>query len=118
MGKLGELTREDIGAIIENVEVFKRLSEQLDDPDLDRAMMYVVKLIEKPDIPVASAAYAIVQLEAVAAKFGFAQSYYKTFGKAGTDERYKKDIYYTARDSVRHLVDSLKYIVRTIEASR
>lgn len=113
--KLNELTREDIGAIIENIDVFKKLSDELEDDDLDRALMFVVKLIEKPDINPSAAAYAIVQLEAIAAKFGFAQVWYKTFGKAGTDERYKKDVYYTGRDAIRHLVDSLKYIIRTQE---
>jgi hypothetical protein len=118
MPRLEDLTTEDIGDIISNVEIFQTLSDAMQDEHLDRALMYVVKLIERPDIDPKSAAYAIVQLEALAAKFGYASVVYKTIGKAGTDERYKKDIYYTARDAVRHLVDSLKYIIRTQEASR
>jgi hypothetical protein len=119
MAKLTDpgLTREDVGAIIENMEVFVKLAEQLDDPYLERALAYIVQLMERPDIPPKSAAYAIVQLEAIAAEFGMASVYYKTYGKAGTEQRYKKDVYYTARDAVRHLVDSLKYIIRTQESS-
>jgi len=88
----------------------------MEDPELDEALTYIIKLIEKPDIPAKTAVSVIVKLEPLAAKFAFAQSYYKTFGKSGTDERYKKDIYYTAREATVRLVDSLKYIVRANES--
>jgi hypothetical protein len=102
--------------IISSVQEFVKLSDAINDPELDEAMSFVVKLIEKPDIPVGIAVKSIVKLEAIAAKFAFAQAYYKTFGKAGTDERYKKDVYYTAREAVIRLVDALKYIARSQEA--
>jgi hypothetical protein len=95
---------------------FVKISQTMNDPDLDEALRYIIKLIEKPDIPPKTAVTVIVRLEALSAKFAFAQSYYKTFGKAGTDERYKKDVYYTAREATVRLVDSLKYIVRASES--
>lgn len=101
--------------VLASIEEFVKISETMKDPELDDALRYIVKLIEKPDIPPKAAVSVIVKLEAIAAKFAFAQSYYKTFGKAGTDERYKKDVYYTAREAVVRLVDSLKYIVRASE---
>lgn len=104
--------------IISSVTEFVKLSEVVNDPDLDEALAYVVKLIEKPDVPPVAAVRTIVKLEALSAKFAFAQTYYKTFGKSGTEERYKKDIYYTARDAIERLVDALKYIVRANEARR
>jgi hypothetical protein len=101
--------------IISSVSEFVKLSEAIGDPDLDEALSYVVKLIQKPDVPAAAAVRTIVKLEALSAKFAFAQTFYKTFGKSGTDERYKKDVYYTARDAIERLVDALKYIVRANE---
>lgn len=116
MPKIDELTRDDINDIIKTIPTFAALAKEIDDEYLERALMYIVKLKERPDIDPASAAYAIVQLEAIAAEFGMQQVYYKTYGKAGVDERYTKDVYYTARDAIRHLVDSLKYIIRTQES--
>ena len=104
--------------IISSVHEFVKLSEVVNDPDLDEALAYVVKLIEKPDVPPAAAVRTIVKLEALSAKFAFAQTFYKTFGKSGTEERYKKDVYYTARDAIERLVDALKYIVRANESRR
>ena len=101
--------------ILSSMKEFVKISETMGDPELDEALIYIIKLIEKPDIPAKTAVSVIVKLEALAAKFAFAQSYYKTFGKSGTDERYKKDIYYTAREATVRLVDSLKYIVRANE---
>ncbi len=96
------------------------ISEQLDDPELEEALLYVVKMIERPDAPVGSVAPTIVKLSALAAKFSFAATYYKTYGSTGTGEqgkpgRYKKDMYYTAADTIPKLVDALKYIVRVNE---
>lgn len=102
--------------LLSSVEEFLKLSEVMNDPELDEAMEFVVKLIQKPDIPGPVAIRSIVKLEALAAKFAFAQSFYKTFGKSGTSERYKKDVYYTARDSIERLVDALKYIARANES--
>jgi hypothetical protein len=104
--------------IISSVEEFVKLSQVVNDADLDEALAYVVKLIEKPDVPPAAAVRTIVKLEALSAKFAFAQTFYKTFGKSGTEERYKKDVYYTARDAIERLVDALKYIVRANESRR
>lgn len=102
--------------ILTEMKEFVKISETMEDPELDEALRYIIKLIEKPDIPAKAAVTVIVKLEALAAKFAFAQAYYKTFGKAGTDERYKKDVYYTAREATVRLVDSLKYIVRANES--
>lgn len=96
------------------------INEELQDPELEEALHFVVKMIQKPDVPVGAAANAIVKLSALAANFSFAATYYKTYGSTGTGEagkpgRYKKDMYYTAADAIPKLVDALKYIVRVNE---
>lgn len=115
--RLYQLTKDDISDILSSSAELLTLSEHVQDADLDRAMMYIAKLIEDPTLDPTSAQWAIVQLEAIAAKFGLSSVLYKTYEKRGTTERYKKDVYYTARDALRHLVDALKYIIRTREAN-
>lgn len=107
-------------SILSKVNELRWISEQLEDPELDEALAYVVKMIEKPDVPASAAAPTIVKLSALAAKFSFAATYYKTYGNTGTGEagkvgRYKKDMYYTAADAIPKLVDALKYIIRVSE---
>lgn len=113
--KVQDLTTEEARDILEVVPEFSMLSEKLDDRELDQALVYIAKLLEAPDINVNAAQYAIVNLEALAGKFAIASLWYKTYGKGGVEERYKKDAYYTARDTCRQLVDSLKYIIRVAE---
>lgn len=111
---------------ISTIELTKELlwiADQLEDPELEEALKYVVKMIRKPDVPATVAAPAIVKLSALSVKFSFAATYYKTYGSTGTGEagkpgRYKKDMYYTASDAIPKLVDALKYIVRVNEMSQ
>ena len=90
----------------------KRISEFMDDPELDEALTYVIQLIKKPDVPVAKVDKVIVKLSALATSFAFKATLFKGIAKGDTENRYKKDMYYTAKDSLRDLVDALKYIVR------
>jgi hypothetical protein len=105
--------------ILAGVVALKRLSEEMNDPDLDEAIRLIGHAISKPDVPSNKATEAIVKLSALAAKFGMMSVYYKTFGMGGdnkaeaTKNRYRKDVYYTARDAINNLVDALKYIPRT-----
>lgn len=110
-----DLTEMSDSDIIAQVSELSKLSEEMQDPELDEAMALVVKCIRKPDVPPAAAVDAIVKLQALSAKFAFGSVLYKTFGKSGTEERYRKDVYYTAREAVNLLVDSLKYIIRAHE---
>lgn len=109
---LTEMTDSDIVA---QVTVLDKLNQEMQDPELEEAMAIAIKCIRKPDVPPAAAVDAIVKLQAISAKFAFGSVYYKTFGKSGTQERYRKDVYYTAREAINLLVDSLKYIIRAHE---
>ena len=66
-------------------------------------------LVAKPDVPPSVALNLIVQLQAYAAKFGMLASWYTNVKK---DDRAKKNVYYSAREQLDRLVDSLKYSVR------
>jgi hypothetical protein len=113
------LTEQANTDILDSVVALKRLSEEMNDPDLDEAIELIGKAIARPDVPSNKATEAIVKLSGLAAKFGMMSVYYKTFGMGGenkaeaTRNRYRKDVYYTARDAINNLVDALKYIPRT-----
>lgn len=99
---------------ISTITEFNDLHDFLQDPQLDRAMNVVINIMAKPDIPPAKAHILIVELQAISAKFGMLASYYSTIAKdkAGTVNNNKKNIYYSVKECIDKLVDSLKYIVR------
>ena len=100
--------------LISTVTEFNDLHEYMKDDQLDRAMIAIINILMKPDIPAAKAHLLIVELQAISAKFGILASYYSTVGKdkAGTVNNNKKNIYYSVKESVDKLVDALKYVVR------
>ena len=100
--------------VISLVTEFNDLHDFMNDEQLDRAMMAIINIIAKPDIPAAKAHILIVELQAISAKFGVLASYYSTIAKdkAGTINNNKKNIYYSVKESIDKLVDALKYVVR------
>lgn len=102
-------------SILESIYELDAMSKQLNDPEFDKAMEIVIKCIKTPEVPVKQVAQVITQLSALSAKFAIATTWYKSFGKSGEKERWKKDAYYTARHAIDNLVDSLKYQQRAVE---
>jgi hypothetical protein len=102
---------EDTLSLINEIDEFMTLHDFMDDPDLDEALSIVVKLIMKPEIPSVKAVPLIVKLQAYATKFSMMASIYTTVkkGPAGSDNAKKKNVYYTAANTIDKLVDALKY---------
>ena len=100
--------------IISTVTEFNDIHKFMNDPELDKTMEIVVKLLMSPDVPAAKAPTLIIQLQAMSAKFSMLSAYYSTIAKdkAGTPNNNKKNIYYSVKESIDKLVDALKYIVR------
>jgi hypothetical protein len=100
--------------LINQVAEFNDIHEFIDDPEVDEALALVVKIFTKPDIPSTQAVTLIAKLQALSAKFGILATYYSTLAKgpAGSVNNKKKNIYYTLKDSLDKLVDSLKYVAR------
>ena len=96
---------------ISSVTEFNDIHEFMQDDDLDRAMARIIRIIAQPEIPVDKAAVGIVQLQAMSAKFKLLAKHYTVMEK-GPDASKKKNIYYTAAESLDRIVDSLKYLVR------
>lgn len=100
--------------LISTVTEFNDLHEFMKDPEMDKAMEMVVKLLMSPDVPAAKAPTLIIQLQAMSAKFSMLSAYYSTIAKdkAGTPNNNKKNIYYSVKESLDKLVDALKYVVK------
>ena len=99
---------------INQVTEFNDIHEFMQDADLVEAMAIIVKIMMKPDIPSVQAVALIGKLQAMSAKFGMLATYYTTIAKgpSGSINNTKKNVYYTMKDSLDKLVDSLKYLAR------
>ena len=94
---------------LEMINGLSEISEYMEDEELTTALTMIAKLIIKPDIPIQVATLEIVRLQAVAAKLSLKATWMANVDK---NNRAKKNIYYTAAESVNNLVSALKYITR------
>ncbi len=85
------------------------IADYMQDDELTTALTTIAKLIIKPDIPLNVATVEIVRLQAIAAKMSFRATWMANVDKG---DRAKKNIYFTAAESVNNLVAALKYITR------
>jgi spore maturation protein SpmB len=99
---------------ISQITEFNDIHEFMKDQDLDEALSLIVKIMMKPDIPSSQAVVLISKLQAMSAKFGVLATWYTTVekGPSGSVNNTKKHVYYTMKDSIDKLVDSLKYVAR------
>lgn len=103
------MTESDETGMIEQVRAIKQITDKMNDESVDQALDIIVNLIKKPDVPSSDVHKAITRLDALGAYFGTQASWYKGWGKGGTEERYKKDMYYTLKESFQRLSDAVKY---------
>jgi hypothetical protein len=94
---------------IEMINGLSEIAEFMQDEELTSALAFVAKLILKPDIPINVATIEIVRLQAIATKMAFKATWMTNVDKG---DRAKKNIYYTAAESIAELVAALKYITR------
>lgn len=109
------MTEENPLVLISEVDELMKLHDFMKDSELDNALHIVLKLIARAeDIPVAKVPHLIVKIEALAAKFAFMSTTYSTLLKdrAGTPNNMKKNVYFTASNSLHQIADALKYIAK------
>jgi hypothetical protein len=94
---------------LQMINGLSEISTYMDDEELTTALTMIAKLIIKPDIPPQVASLEIVRLQAIAAKMAFRATWMTNVDKT---DRGKKNIYYTAAESINDLVSALKYIMR------
>lgn len=94
---------------LEMVNGLSEIAEYMEDEELTTALTFIAKIIIKPDIPMNVATVEIVRLQAIAAKMALKATWMANVDKSN---RGKKNIYYTAAESINNLVSALKYITR------
>jgi hypothetical protein len=94
---------------LDMINGLSEISDYMNDEELTTALTMIAKLIIKPDIPPHVASLEIVRLQAIAAKMSFKATWMTNVDKS---DRGKKNIYYTAAESINNLVSALKYIMR------
>jgi hypothetical protein len=94
---------------IDMVNGLAEIADYMQDEELTVALTMIAKLIIKPDIPLNVAHVEIVRLQAIAAKMAFKATWMANVDKS---DRGKKNLYYTAAESLNNLVSALKYITR------
>ena len=94
---------------IDMVNGLAEIADYMDDQELTTALTFIAKIIIKPDIPLNVATVEIVRLQAIAAKMSFKATWMANVDKS---DRAKKNIYFTAAESINNLVSALKYIIR------
>jgi hypothetical protein len=94
---------------LESINGLAEIAEYMEDEELTTSLEMIAKLIVRPDIPIAVATVEIVRLQAIAGKLSLKATWMANVDKSN---RAKKNIYYTAAESVNNLVSALKYIAR------
>jgi hypothetical protein len=100
---------EQSNTTLDMVNGLSEIAEYMEDEELTSALTFIAKIIIKPDIPMSVATVEIVRLQAIAAKMAFRATWMANVDKSN---RGKKNIYYTAAESINSLVSALKYIIK------
>jgi hypothetical protein len=94
---------------LEMINGLAEIADYMNDEELTTALVFIAKIIVKPDIPLNVATVEIVRLQAIAAKMSLKATWMANVDKG---DRAKKNLYYTAAESINNLVSALKYITR------
>lgn len=94
---------------LELINGLSEIAEYMEDEEFTVALTTIAKLILKPDIPMNVATLEIVRLQAIASKMSLKATWMANVDKSN---RGKKNLYYTAAESINNLVSALKYITR------
>ena len=94
---------------LEQINGLVEIAEYMQDEEFTAALTTIAKIILKPDIPMHVATLEIVRLQAIASKMSLKATWMANVDKTN---RGKKNLYYTAAESINDLVSALKYITR------
>lgn len=94
---------------IDMINGLAEIADYMQDEELTQALVFISKVILKRDVPMQVATLEVVRLQAIAAKMAFRATWLTNVDKG---DRAKKNIYYTAAESINDLVAALKYVIR------
>ena len=94
---------------VKEVRELNDISQYMQDPLIDEAMGYVVKLTVKENVPAGKVGEVIVKLQAMAGLLHVKAKYYSLYEKDGVNAK-RKNTYYSMADTLDKLVNALKYL--------
>ena len=94
---------------LEQVNDLYEISEYMNDPELTQALEFIAKVIFKPDVPPQVAIPELVRLQAIQMKLSLRATWLANVDKS---DRAKKNLYYTAAESLQQFCQTLKYVVK------
>jgi hypothetical protein len=86
-----------------------KINDKLEDPNVTRVLLYVSKIMSKPNIPTNAAVEMIAELQTLAFEFHLKYKYYMLLGKGEDDAALKKNLYASLKEATTDLVSALKY---------
>jgi len=98
---------------VSEVTELNELSKHMNDPIVDEAMGYVVKLSVKNTVPFQAVAPLVVKLEALAGQCALKAKYYMVWAKTETNAGQKKNTYLTLEESLHNLANAIKHFNKT-----
>jgi len=91
------------------VNGLSEIAEYMQDEELKEALEFIAKVILKPDIPPSIAVLELVRLQAIQVKLSLRATWMANVDKT---DRAKKNIYYTAAESLQQFCQTLKYVLK------
>lgn len=98
---------------VSDVTELAKISAFMEDPVVDEAMGYVVKLSVKNSVPGQAVAPLVVKLEALAGQCALKAKYYMVWSKTEKDAGPKKNTYLTLEDALHNLANAIKHFNKT-----
>lgn len=98
---------------VSEVTELNEISKFMNDPVVDEAMGFVVKLSVKNSVPFQSVAPLVVKLEALAGQCALKAKYYMVWAKTEPNAGPKKNTYLTLEESLHNLANAIKHFNKT-----
>lgn len=95
---------------VSDIYEFNETSDFMNDEEVDRALLKIVKILSNPDVAGVRVARHIVECQVLSAYFAIKARYYMGIGKTEPNAALKKNTYMTMKEAFHELAASLKYI--------
>lgn len=99
---------------VSKVNEFVEMHDFLKDDDFAELLDLTLRCLTEPHMKSETARNLLIKFQAASVKYGTLAIFYTTLrkGRAGTEDNFKKNIYYSLSDLCDKMAQSLKYIVR------
>jgi hypothetical protein len=98
---------------VSEVTELNEMSKHMNDPVIDEAMAFVVKLTVKNNVPAKAVAPLIVKLEALAGQCALKAKYLMVWGKTQPEASQRKGTYLTMEAVLHDLANAVKHLNKT-----